>query len=119
MLDQYDLLFPLTQVGFIARNSVNYDKDGRRDNTRNPMRLVLDSVQGNTFVDYLLNIRLKYSEEIIRREYEKLGGVVIANYELTKLSIGKGPENEEATGDYPVSIEIRGVDRQETRSLAG
>lgn len=119
MLDQYDLFFPLAQVGFVARNAVNYDRDGKRDNTRGPMRHVFDSVQGNTFHDYMLNIRLKYSEEIIQKEYEMLGGIVIADYELRKMSINEEHKNSKASGEYPVSIEIGSVSSPETRLLAG
>ena len=119
MLDQYDLFFPLAQVGFVVRNAVNYDRDGKRDNTRGPMRHVLDSVQGNTFHDYMLNIRLKYSEEIIQRDYERLGGIVIANYELLKLSVEEEQVNSEASRECPVSIEIGSVTSAETRSLTG
>src|ERR1700761_8664171 len=75
LLDQYDLLHPLTQDGFVGRVPINYDKNGNIDNSRGPMRGVFETIQGNTFLEYMLSLRLKYSEVIIQREYERIGGV--------------------------------------------
>ncbi|OAP56750.1 hypothetical protein AYL99_08862 [Fonsecaea erecta] len=109
MLDQYDLLTHLSQVGFVSRSGVNYDKNGKRDNTRG-MRHVFDAMQGHTFLDYMLNIRLKYTEDIIKAQYEKLGGLVAGGWEVVGL---------DTQIDSPVKVEVKNVNTAETRTLAG
>ncbi|KIW26719.1 uncharacterized protein PV07_06530 [Cladophialophora immunda] len=118
MLDQYDLLTRLNQVGFVSRSGVNYAKDGKRDNTRG-MRHVFDAMQGHTFLDYVLNIRLKYTEDIVRDEYEKIGGVIAGGWDVASLTtqIDQGGKGE--ASPCPVKVEIKNVITSETRTLVG
>ncbi|KIW75530.1 hypothetical protein Z517_10272 [Fonsecaea pedrosoi CBS 271.37] len=118
MFDQYDLLTRLNQVGFVSRSGVNYDKDGRRDNTRG-MRHVFDAMQGHTFLDYMLNIRLKYSEDILKAEYEELGGVVASGWELMSLTAQPDHEGDKNGHACPVKVETKNVDTSEVRTIAG
>lgn len=112
LLHQYDLLHPLAQVGLITRSSVNYDRNGNRDSNRG-MRHVFESMAGNTFLDYMLNIRLKYSEEIFQREYERIGGTMAIGWELVELS------TEEADPNHPVKATIQRPNSSESKLLAG
>lgn len=43
-----------------------------------------------THIDYCLNLRLKYSEQIIQDAYEKIGGKVAVGWELRSLTIDSG-----------------------------
>ncbi|KIW96711.1 uncharacterized protein Z519_02102 [Cladophialophora bantiana CBS 173.52] len=118
MLDQYDLLTRLNQVGFVSRSAVNYDKDGNRDSRRG-MRHVFDAMQGHTFVDYMLNIRLKYTEDIVKEEYERIGGIVAGGWEVVNLTIPTDHTDPENTHARPVKIEVKNANTSETRTLAG
>jgi phenol 2-monooxygenase len=71
MLDQLDQVEDLNQIGYIGRNSVTY-KDGKRVTSRG-WHVMFKCMYG-TFLDYCLNLRQKYSEEVIQGAYEKLGG---------------------------------------------
>ncbi|KIX93745.1 uncharacterized protein Z520_10651 [Fonsecaea multimorphosa CBS 102226] len=114
MLDQYDLLTHLRQEGFVTRSGVNYDKDGRRDNTRG-LRSVFDAMQGQTFLNYVLNIRLKYTEDIVKAEYEKIGGLVAGGWEVMGLTTQIDQRGE----GRPVKVEVKNVNTLETRALVG
>ncbi|EXJ63595.1 uncharacterized protein A1O5_11356 [Cladophialophora psammophila CBS 110553] len=118
MLDQYDLLTRLNQVGFVSRSGVNYDKDGNRDSRRG-MRHVFDAMQGHTFVDYMLNIRLKYTEDIVKEEYERIGGIVAGGWEVVNLTIPTDQGDTEKAHARPVKIEVKSANTSETRTLAG
>jgi phenol 2-monooxygenase (NADPH) len=118
LLDQYDLLHPLTQDGFVVRVPINYDKHGNIDNSRGPMRGVFETIQGNTFLEYMLSLRLKYSEVIIQREYERIGGVVLVGWELRELSTVEEASGKKVDEEHPVTVEIRSVASTETTSLA-
>lgn len=112
LLDQYDLLHPLAQVGVITRSSVNYDRNGNRDSNRG-MHHIFESMPGHTFLDYMLNIKLKYSEDIFQREYERIGGIMAVGWELL------GGSTEEADANHPVLATIQRPNSSESRLLTG
>jgi phenol 2-monooxygenase len=114
MLDQYEILDEFNQIGFVGRNSVNYDRTGKVDNTRGWQSLF--ECLDRTFLDFLLNIRLKYSEELIQAAYERIGGRILIGWEMTKLST-----REVAKDGYAVSVEVKNVlsKAAETRILQG
>ncbi|KAB2578100.1 Aromatic hydroxylase fmpF [Lasiodiplodia theobromae] len=91
LLEREDLFDQMAQVAFIARNSVTY-KNGQLVPGRGwqvMWKAMLDS-----FHQYFLNIRQKYSEEIFRTNYESFGyevqyGWEVVGYDIDK-SIGDG-----------------------------
>jgi phenol 2-monooxygenase len=91
MLDQLDLLDELNQIGYAGRNSVTF-KDGRRVTTRGWHKM-FEAMHG-TYLDYCLNIRQKYSEEVIRQSYQKLGGEPYIGWKLESFSLDHESENE-------------------------
>ncbi len=109
ILDQLELLDDFVQVGSIGRGSVNY-KDGKRVTSRG-WQLMLSSMHG-TFLDFCLNIRLKYSERLVQDAYEKGGGHVTTTTELLQLSL-----NLEADDEYKVSATVAAVESGQTRII--
>ena len=99
MLDQLDLLDDMNQIGFIGRNSVTF-KDGQRVTSRG-WHSMFRHMHG-TYLDYCLNIRQNYSEEIFRNAYRKLGGRVYVSCKLERFSVG-----HECEDDYKVSSQVR------------
>ncbi|KAL4763176.1 pentachlorophenol 4-monooxygenase [Aspergillus foveolatus] len=91
MLDQLDLLDELNQIGYAGRNSVTF-KDGRRVTTRGWHKM-FEAMHG-TYLDYCLNIRQKYSEEVIRQSYQKLGGEPYIGWKLESFSLDHESEDE-------------------------
>lgn len=109
MLDQLELLEELTQVGVIVRGSVTY-KDGERVTDRG-WHDIFTRMNG-TFLNYILMIRLKYSEEIIQEAYVKLGGHHLAGWELKDILHGP------TSGDpYRVKVSISHVSSGIVRTL--
>ncbi|RDW59344.1 Pentachlorophenol 4-monooxygenase [Aspergillus mulundensis] len=106
MLDQLDLLDDLNQIGYVGRNSVTF-KDGQRVTSRGWHRM-FEAMHG-TYLDYCLNIRQKYSEEVIRAAYRKLGGNPYIGWKLESFSI-----DHESQNDYKVTSQIRNVRTDET-----
>jgi phenol 2-monooxygenase len=96
MLDQLDLLDEISQVGFIGKASVTY-KDGQRVHDRGWDFI---SRVTDTYFDYCLNIRQKYSEDIFRSALEQYGGRVNAGWTLKDLVIGDDGE------DYRISAKM-------------
>ena len=94
MLDQMDLLDEMLQTGLIGRRSFTY-RDGKPVQGRGFSAIVNTT---GTFYDYLLNIRLKYSEDIFRNRLEKLGSKVQSPVKLIDLTL-----DEEAAGDYKIT----------------
>ena len=101
MLDQLDLLEDLNQIGYIGRNSVTY-KDGKRVTSRG-WHAMFERMNG-TFLDYCLNIRQKYSEEVIHSAYGKLGGQAYVGWKLESFSVD--PTSDD---DNKVTSHIREV----------
>lgn len=108
-LDQLDLLDEFTQMGLIGRTSVNY-KNGKQVNGRG-WQQVLSKMNG-TYLDFCVNLRLKYSERIIQDAYEKIGGKVVVGWELRNLSVDSA-----STDGYKVSAIVGAVGSDEVRTL--
>ena len=87
MLDQLGLLDDLNQIGYIARNSVTYK--GNRRVTSRGWHVMFQRMHG-TYLDYCLNIRQKYSEEVIRDAYEVLRGNPYIGWKLDSFSVEEG-----------------------------
>jgi phenol 2-monooxygenase len=88
-VDQLGLIDEFTQMGLVARGSVNF-KDGKRVTSRGWNSIFQQ--MGETYHNYSLNIRLKHSERLIQNAYEKLGGRVATRWELRDLSWGEADE---------------------------
>lgn len=104
MLDQLDLLEDLNQIGYIGRNSVTY-KDGKRVTSRG-WHVLFERMTG-TFRDYCLNVRQKYSEEVVQDAYKGLGGVPWIGWRLEGYTVG---EEQDQDGEYKVKAMIKEVD---------
>ncbi|GAB1208560.1 hypothetical protein APSETT445_007311 [Aspergillus pseudonomiae] len=98
MLDQLELLDELNQIGYIGRNSVTY-KDGKRVTSRG-WHVMFQRMSG-TFLDYCLNIRQKYSENVIRDAYLKMGGRAYIGWALEDYTVDNQTES-----DYKVASKI-------------
>ncbi|KAL3480024.1 pentachlorophenol 4-monooxygenase [Aspergillus californicus] len=105
MLDQLDLLEEMNQIGYVGRNSVTY-KDGKRVTSRG-WHIMFERMTG-TYLDYCLNIRQKYSEEIFRNAYQRIGGNPYIGWKLESYSV-----NNEAEDDYKVTSHIRNLKTDE------
>ena len=72
MLDQLDLADALGQMGFVVRGQVSY-KDGERvESLTAPSSNISD-----TFFDYLLLCRQRYTEDVIRDGYSSYSGTSV------------------------------------------
>ena len=105
MLDQLELLDKLNQIGYIGRNSVTY-KDGKRVTSRG-WHVMFQRMSG-TFLDYCLNIRQKYSENVIRDAYLEMGGRAYIGWALEDFTV-----DNHSKGDYKVTSQIRQADTGE------
>lgn len=96
MLDRLELLDEMAQVGLIGRANVTY-KDGQRvyDRGWDFIGRITD-----TYFDYCLNIRQKYSEDIFRSALEQNGGRVNAGWTLNDFVVN------DAADDYKISATI-------------
>ncbi|KAJ5293607.1 hypothetical protein PENANT_c002G06541 [Penicillium antarcticum] len=111
LLDQLDLLEDLNQIGYIGRNSVTY-KDGKRVTSRG-WHVMFERMHG-TFLDYCLNLRQKYLEEVIQGAYEKLGGQAFAGWKLESYSV------DNASGDdYKVTSHVREIQTDRLLTVKG
>ena len=89
----------MNQTGFISRGTVTY-KDGKRLTDRGWISAI-DMMHG-TYMDYVLNIRQKYSEDIFASRYEGLGNTVHAEWTLRECVIDEG-----AADGYRVTSKIK------------
>lgn len=112
MLDQYGLLETMNQIGFIARDSATFGKDGKRVTTRGWHSMY--NHMGSTFLDYVLNIRLKYSEDVFMEAYEKRGGKILQGWEVTDLQTTDKPASE-----YPVGVTVQNCADKSTKTIQG
>ncbi|KIW44152.1 uncharacterized protein PV06_05185 [Exophiala oligosperma] len=92
-LDQFELLDDMTQEGFIGRGSVNFDKNGVRNVDRGWHKIFHHSK--DSYFSWLLNLRLKYSEDIIRDHFIRQGGTYRDGLELTSFD-----HDGETTNEY-------------------
>ncbi|KAM0723321.1 hypothetical protein Q7P37_001523 [Cladosporium fusiforme] len=105
MLDQLDLADDLTQVGLIGRGHVTY-RDGKSVPSYGWGFL---SRIKDSYYDYLLNIRQKYSEGIFRAALEKHGrtvrfGWVLQNFRMTDASEHRVSADIVAEDGKPVTV---------------
>ena len=105
MLDQLGLGETLEQIGFIGRSAVTYH-DGKRIRGRGWGFI---SKPLDTFFDYCLNIRQKYSENVFRDAAKALGTSIHSN---TKL-IGFTVDDEQS--DYKITAELQEEGGKRTR----
>lgn len=70
MLDQLDLLDDLIQIGFVTRGQVHYNQKGEKIDI---VRYATDNLV-DTFHDYLLICRQKYTEQAFHEGYKKYSG---------------------------------------------
>ncbi|KAI4194618.1 MAG: hypothetical protein LQ350_007673 [Teloschistes chrysophthalmus] len=70
MFDQLDLVDPLLQTGFVVRGQVHYDKHGERIDVK---RYASSDIK-DTFFDFLLLCRQKYTEDVIHDGYKRVSG---------------------------------------------
>ncbi|PWY94667.1 pentachlorophenol 4-monooxygenase [Aspergillus sclerotioniger CBS 115572] len=99
LLDQLGLLDDLNQIGYVARNSVTYR--GNKRVTSRGWHVMFQRMHG-TFLDYCLNIRQKYSEEVIRDAYEAFRGNPYIEWKLDGFSVEEGTCDD----DYKVTSQI-------------
>lgn len=102
MLDQLDLFDEMSQTGLICRQNTTF-KDGRRIFGRGWQSFT--SVIPDTFFDFSMNIRLKYSEDIFRQRLVELGSEVHAPVRLVDFEL-----QEDIQDDYKVSVTCAGPD---------
>ena len=113
LLDQLDLLEILNQVAVIARGSVNY-KDGKRVTSRGWHGMF--SQMGETFQNYCINIRLKYTEELIAEAYLQHGGKMIVGWEIETMEWSKDISIGSSDGEVIASLRKVGTEeRQEIK----
>lgn len=101
MLDQLDLFDDMAQTGFVARRNVTFE-DGRRVQGRG--WTAIENITESYF-DFILNIRLMYSEEIFRKRVAKLGVKVHAPLKLIDFHLDEG-----AADDYKITSTCRAPD---------
>ncbi len=70
----------IVQEGFASRSSVNF-KDGQRSNERGWASL-FDHLK-TSYHDYVLNIRQRHSEDVLRHRYQSYGRSLWEGWELT------------------------------------
>ena len=97
MLDQLDLGETLQQIGFIGRSTVTYH-DGVRVRGRGWGFI---SKPLDTFFDYCLNIRQKYSENVFRDAAKALGTSMHSNTKLVDFTIDDGQS------DYKITAKLQ------------
>lgn len=90
MMDQLSVFDAMAQVAFIGRRSTTW-KDGKRVQGRG--WIGVESFN-DTFFDFMLNIRLKYSEDIFREKIEELGRKVKAPVKLVDFVLDENAEDE-------------------------
>lgn len=89
MFDQLDLADALGQIGFVVRGQVSY-KDGERVESLT----AASSNIGDTFFDYLLLCRQRYTEDVIRDGYSRYNGRGV-HYGARLVDFDVGPRDEE------------------------
>lgn len=107
MLEQLDVAEELMQMGFVVRGQLTY-RDGQRVQDEQ-----LGSVDdAETFFDYLLLLRQKYTEDVIGAAYTKCSGRSI--HYGTKL---QGYTLTENASDHKVQATISAGPDSDTRSI--
>ena len=101
MLDQLSLFDSLAQTALISRRSTTW-REGRRLQGRG-FQATEDS--NDTFFDFMVNIRLKYIEDIFRGKIEELGRNIEAPVKLVDFAL-----DENAKDDWKVTATCARLD---------
>lgn len=96
MLDQLDLGETLAQIGFVGRSAVTYH-DGKSIYGRGWGFI---SKPLDTFFDYCLNIRQKYSENVFRDAAKGFGSSIHNNTKLIGFTV------DDEKNDYKITAEL-------------
>ncbi|MCJ1278717.1 hypothetical protein MMC21_006534 [Puttea exsequens] len=92
MLDQLDLADALLQVGFVVRGQTAWNGDGERvEGGRTSAASGLEGM--GTWMDFLLLVRQRWTEEVVREAYERVSGQRVrygARLEGFKVEEGRG-----------------------------
>ena len=107
LLDQIDLLDEMLQMAFVSRGSVNL-KEGRRAPGRG-ISIFEKAMQGS-FFDHQIAIRQKYTENVVRRAYERCGGQLMMGWTIQDLSI-----DEHADDGLNVTATIRNISSEKLK----
>jgi len=100
MLDQLDLADALGQIGFVVRGQVSYKNGERAESLTAASSNITD-----TFFDYLLLCRQRYTEDVIRDGYAGCSHREVHNgAKLVDFSINEG-------GSFPVTSTIETQDK--------
>ncbi|KAF2163232.1 hypothetical protein M409DRAFT_26276 [Zasmidium cellare ATCC 36951] len=98
MLDQLDLYDALAQEGLHSCQTFTY-RNGERVHGRG-WKIFENPGSSGTFFEETMNLRLKFSEDIIRGKLEELGGEVHAPWKVVGLEV-----DEDAEDDYKCRVE--------------
>jgi phenol 2-monooxygenase len=108
MLDQVDLYDDMSQIGVIARNANNWDKNAARVPARGWQSLISKSEP--TYFDFLLNIRQKFSEEVFGKHLALWGGKVDVLWTVESFAVNK-------TGSHPVQVTLQHTKSHEEKQV--
>ena len=126
MLDQLDLADALGQIGFVVRGQISYKNGEKADSITAASSNITD-----TFFDYLLLCRQRYTEDVIRDGYRKYSdrsvhyGARLTDFSLTggneNRSVRSTIETQDGTHTEIHSEYLIGADggRSKVRELAG
>jgi phenol 2-monooxygenase (NADPH) len=106
LLDQLDLYDELAQTALLVHNLKNY-RDGKH--TRSAGLSGWSNV-GETFFDFFVNIRLKYSEDAFRKHASRVGGEVHAPVRLVDFVL-----DENAPDEYKITSVCRNLNGEEVK----
>jgi len=108
MLDQVDLYDDMSQIGVVARNANNFDKNRERVPGRGWQTLI--SKAEPTYFDFALNIRQKFSEEALRKRLALWGGKVDFLWTVESFNVNKN-------GAHPVQVKLQHTKSHETKQV--
>ena len=102
MLDQLDLADALGQIGFVVRGQVSYKNGERVESLTAASSNIKD-----TFFDYLLLCRQRYTEDVIRESYARVSGKKV-HYGARLVDFSVGGKNAEYGVDSIVESRDKG-----------
>ncbi|KAL8867747.1 MAG: hypothetical protein Q9174_005460, partial [Haloplaca sp. 1 TL-2023] len=102
LLDQISLLDPLLQKGYITRGQVHYNSLGERLD-ENVSRYAGSGIT-DTFFDFLLLVRQKYTEAAIREGYKRVSGGNEVSYGTSLVNYSINDDNNE--DEYPITATL-------------
>ena len=113
MLDQLDLADALGQIGFVVRGQVSY-KDGERVESLT----AASSDISDTFFDYVLLCRQRYTEDVIRDGYGRYSGMGV-HYGARLVDFTIGVNGEEHAVRSVVEIKDKGTISIQSKYIIG